>query len=122
MHELLDLLKQWDTPGLECDGQTRVFSTVLHERGIAHTCMFGKLTYHGEDLPTVHFWIELPDGVRVDFRAQMWLGDHQDVPHGIFKKADYPNVVYTGMSVNLEPLSPAVFKFLTSSENWSFPE
>lgn len=109
-----ELLEPYVTPSLECDGLTRVFTTLLQERDIPHTCMTGTVTFTGtnEGAP-VHFWIDLPDGQRVDYRTRMWLGDQPDVPHGIFNPADFPGVTYNGHSLALEPLSPALFAVLT---------
>lgn len=119
MKEVLSLLEQWETRGLECDGQTRVFTTVLQEQNILHTCMVGTLTHTAtnERVP-VHFWIELPDGFTVDYRARLWLGESDEIPHGIFLKEEYPQVVYSGMAISLPPLPPAVFQALTDTSYW----
>ena len=111
MKELLD---QYDQLPLECDGLTRVLTTVLTNEGIAHACFMGSVvdsrTHKGSHL---HFWIELPNGQTVDYRARMWMGETEGIPHGIFNKADYPHVLYTGHKVHLEPLSPSLFEALT---------
>jgi hypothetical protein len=111
MHELLE---KYDACGLECDGLTRVLTTVLQEHSIPHVCVVGTLTYTGtnEGAP-VHFWIDLPSGERIDYRARMWLGERPDVPHGIFDPADFPGVTYQGHPIPLEPLAPALFAVLT---------
>ncbi len=119
MKEVFELLTQWDTPGLECDGQTRVFTTVLQEQSIPHTCMAGTLTHTAtNECVPLHFWIELPDGFTADYRARLWLGESDEIPHGIFKKEEYPQVVYSGMAISLPPLPPAVFQALTDTSYW----
>ena len=62
----------------------------------------------------LHFWIALPNGDYIDYRARMWLGDNADVPHGIFNPVDYPKVTYSGSSAELEILSPSLFAVLTA--------
>jgi len=76
--------------------------------------MAGTLTLTGTNTGApVHFWIDLPNGQRIDYRARMWLGDHPEIPHGIFNPADFPSVTYKGHTVPLEPLPPTVFAILT---------
>ena len=111
MKELLD---QYDECPLECDGLTRVLTTVLTQEGIGHTCFVGSVvntrTNTGSNL---HLWVELADGWTVDYRARMWMGESKDIPHGIFNKADYPDVWYLGQETIITPLSPALFEALT---------
>ena len=108
MREVLELLDQWDTPGLECDSQTRVFTTVLQQHNIPHRCMAGTLTHTAtNDHVPLHFWIELPDGFTVDYRARLWLGDSHEIPHGVFRKEAYAQIIYAGLPISLEPLPPA---------------
>jgi hypothetical protein len=105
------ILSQYDTCNLECDGLTRVLHTVLTRQTVAHTVKIGRIenTQTGVSFEP-HFWIELPTGQIVDYRARMWLG--QDAPHGIFNPADTP-ITYDGEPVELEPLSDSLFKILT---------
>lgn len=42
----------------------------------------------------------------------MWLGN-DGVPHGIFRPQDFPDIIYTGSPIDLEPLPPEVFAALT---------
>lgn len=111
---LKDLLGQYDSCQLECDGLTRVLHTVLNREGIEHTCRVGSLTHiqHHEHI-LLHFRIALPDGQFVDYRARLWLGDTPDIPHGIFKPMDYPHIEYMGEETQLESLSPHLFAILT---------
>ncbi len=112
MKELLD---QYDQCPLECDGLTRVLTTILTNEGIEHSCFTGSVvdsrTHKGSRL---HFWIELPDGRTVDYRARMWMGETEDIPHGIFNKADYPHVLYQGSQLALPTLSDELFHILTT--------
>jgi len=112
---LKELLSLYDSCKLECDGLTRVLHTVLSQEGIEHSCLIGSLvlieSHKGSPL---HFWIVLPDGSYIDYRARMWLGDRADVPHGIFNPVDYPKVAYSGSSMELDILSPSLFAVLTA--------
>ena len=50
------------------------------------------------------FWrklLALPDSRYIDYRARMWLGEAEHVPHGIFDPKDYP-VSYTGEELQFE--------------------
>jgi hypothetical protein len=109
-----ELLAPYDPLPLECDGLTRVLATVLAREGIAHRCYMGSVvdsrTQNGSRL---HFWIELPDGRTIDYRARMSMGETEDIPHGIFNKSDYPHIFYFGHNITLEPLSPILFEALT---------
>lgn len=69
---------------LECDGMTRCISTLLHHHQIEHSVHIGALTVEGGGRIPLHWWIVLEGGEHIDLRAQMWLGTHPHVPHGIF--------------------------------------
>lgn len=114
MLRLHELLTPYDACNLECDGLTRVLHTVLRCDDIEHSCFVGSLTDTRQEkhIP-LHFWIELPDGRTVDYRARMWIREADDIPHGIFNKADYPHIQYSGQKTTLEPLSPILFEALT---------
>ena len=59
-----------------------------------------------------HFWIALPDGRYIDYRARMWLGEAEHIPHGIFNPQDY-SVAYTGEAMefdNLEQIAPLLMQ------------
>jgi len=89
------LTAKYDKLRLECDGLTRVLNYVLMDNKIKHTVYTGHVDYKGgkNHIP-MHFWIELGDGRVVDYRLRMWLGKKRDVPHGVFKPSDYPDVQY----------------------------
>lgn len=111
---LKELLSRYDACKLECDGLTRVITTVLGKEGIEHTCMVGSLTHvlRNETVP-LHFWIELADGRLVDYRAHHWLGEGDDIPHGIFDPRDYPHMAYQGQAIDLGILPQMLFDVLT---------
>lgn len=92
-----ELFANYATCALECDGLPCVITTMLQEHNIPHTCMVETLTFTGTNKGSpIHFWINLPDGQRIDYRARMWLGERPDVPHGIFNPADFPGATYKG--------------------------
>ena len=107
MEALKSTLRKYDKCQLECDGLTRVLHTVLVRLNYSHTVMVGSITL-GLMRFSPHFWIELPDGRIVDYRARMWLG--RKAQHGIFKQS---LVVYAGEPIEWEPLSDALFNILT---------
>jgi hypothetical protein len=43
-----------------------------------------------------HCWIELEQGWCIDLRLRQWLGDEDDLPHGVFQQSNYPRVRYQG--------------------------
>lgn len=106
-------LRQFDRLPLECDGLSRVISTLLHREGIDHQLMAGSLTIVGVGRIGLHWWIELPEGAVVDFRARMWLGDDEAVPHGLFERTSA--MTYDGSLVRAR-LDPMVFFILTGTQ------
>lgn len=93
---ILENLEQYDRCTLECDGLTRVLSYLLTVDNVEHEVKFGKITDErtGNNFAP-HFWIDLPDGRCIDYRARMWLGEHEHIPHGIFDPKDY-EIKYSG--------------------------
>jgi len=90
--QLQDWLGPLDAAPVECDGLSRVISALLLINGLEHTVRVGWLVDTqrlGTDpvsspwlTECPHFWIELPSGHIVDFRARMWMGP--DAQHGVF--------------------------------------
>ncbi len=105
------LLDPYDSTQTECDGLTKICSTVLNKHNIPHQPMAGTLTYEDLKFP-IHLWINLPNGFTIDYRARMWLGNDETIPHGIFKLSDYPDVIYEGEFIEIEPLSQVIFDVL----------
>ena len=104
-------LEPLDRLPLECDGLTRVISTLLTRDGVAHQAMAGALLVPGVGDIGLHWWIDLVDGRRVDYRARMWLGGSEKVPHGVFTPGD--EVQYSGQPVDAV-LDPALFWILSN--------
>lgn len=90
-----ELLAQYDQLPLKCDGMTKVISFLLTENKIKHKVYAGTLT-HNTVCIEEHFWIELDNGKTIDYRAQEFLGTSPNIPHGMFDKASFPEVVYNG--------------------------
>lgn len=86
-----EILAKYNIPecltGLECDGSTSVISQVLQFHNIPHKKAGGMLVVNA-NREIVHFWITLPDGRYIDFKARMWAGP--EAPEGIFDPAGYP--------------------------------
>ncbi len=109
------LLDPYKKSPVECDGMVRLCSTILYQHDIEHQPMVGTLS-KGERTISPHFWLDLPSGERIDYRARMWLGNSESVPHGIFVPSEYPQVNYKGNSIKLEPLPQFLFEILTNKQ------
>ncbi len=109
---LLDRIGNDPKVGAECDGMTRIVQYYLAMFEVEHTIMAGKLVNYksGHDVAP-HFWIYVPanrwepDGLIIDYRARMWCGDEQDVPHGVFAARDFPRFRHVGQPTQW-PLLP----------------
>lgn len=105
--ELHQLLEPYINAPVECDGFTRLAHTALTHAGIEHTCMLGRLiSADGQRKSPIHYWITLPDGQVIDYRARMWLGVSETVPHGVFFPACYKLWAYEGAAIDLPVLTP----------------
>lgn len=106
-------LERYDSCRLECDGLTRVLSYVLSNADIPHTVMLGEIIDRLTDNSfSPHLWIELADGRVVDYRARMWLGEAEYIPHGIFNLQDQ-QVEYIGKEVvftDLDTIAPLLIQ------------
>jgi len=111
---------QYDACTLECDGMTNVEHYYLALAGIVHTVYEGYvLDDSGEDPEadgiTWHRWIQFQaqEGPAViDYRARMWLGQRESVPHGVFREASFPHIHYRGDPIEPPCLPPSVIQFL----------
>lgn len=110
------LLDPYDNSQTECDGMTRICHTVLTQHNIKHQTMIGILILHNKHI-NPHFWIDLPNGERIDYRAKMWLIG-ENIPHGVFLPQDFSDVVYTGEPIELDVLPPVLFELLTLKCDW----
>ena len=107
------LLDPYDSSQTECDGMTRICHTILTQHHIEHQPMIGKLTFEEQEIEP-HFWIDLPSGDKIDYRAKMWLDDNDSsAPHGVFNPSNLPEAIYVGEPVELEVLSPILFEIMT---------
>lgn len=95
--------------GLECDGFTRVAFTLLKRSGIAPTAFVGRLAVADQVIP-LHFWLEVDEFI-IDYKAQMWLGVHEGVPHGVMHRSEVLKL-YQGDQIDMEPLPGAVYNVL----------
>lgn len=106
-------------PGLDCDGQSRVFHAVLTELEIPHLLYAGSIEERdGQRGTSPHFWIRLSvkeDWAIIDFKARKWLGDDEKIPHGAFLVKDWPHILYQGRSLNEPPISPTMMTLFLSS-------
>lgn len=115
IERILKSLDQYDDGcNLECDGLTRVLSYVLTINHVEHEVEVGTI----QDTVTAkgfkpHFWIDLPDGRRIDYRARMWLGENNRIPHGVFNPDEYSDVRYDGDVCVFENLNPTAVFLLT---------
>jgi hypothetical protein len=113
--ELHRLLERYIDAPVECDGFTRLAHGALESAGIDHACMRGRVvSADGTVRSPIHFWIELPDGRLIDYRARMWLGDFSSVPHGIFLPDEFAKWQYQGEPIILQTLSPVIAELLLS--------
>jgi integrase len=121
---VLEVLRPWlrmlDDAALECDGMCRVLSALLRRDGISHQVHFGSVTVEGRGRIPMHFWIVMDNGQILDLRARMWLGDTEDVPHGLFDQAE--NVEYEARGSTPElACPPDVFLVLAGRPLTDFP-
>lgn len=74
---------------VECNGMSWAISYLLGRAGVEHECMLGYvMSDHTNEAVTPHYWITLPGGWIIDLRLRLWLGDTDDVPHGVFHVSD----------------------------------
>jgi hypothetical protein len=112
-----ELAKYDSLKHLECDGMSLVISYRLTQLNVEHWIMTGALFHNGELVIKPHLWVALNDGARiVDYRARMWAGESDDIPHGIFRPEDYSNVRYEGRRT-LRDVTKLVYDVLTE-DRW----
>lgn len=88
MSELDKWLEKLNALPLECDGMSRVISHLLSNQDIKHEISVGTLVCQNGKIP-LHYWITLENGSILDLRARMWLGDKNDIPHGLINSGDF---------------------------------
>lgn len=94
---------------VECDGFTRLAATLLYKNGIPYKAFAGTLEVDGQCVP-LHYWIVVDDLI-IDFRAQMWLGCGENVPHGVMQASDLA-ALYKGEEIEVAPLNDTLFSIL----------
>lgn len=115
MAAIARLLAEYVDAPVECDGFARLAHTALAEAEIEHSVLEGVvLAGDGSVALPIHYWIELRCGTLIDYRARLWLGESDAVPHGIFNQADFPQWRYEGARVDMPVLSPAFAKLLST--------
>lgn len=113
---------QIDRLPLECDGLTRVISTLMSRDGIEHAIHIGSLSIDEVGTIPLHWWISLADGSVCDFRARMWLGASDAVPHGVFSPQEQYG--YSAREIQRSAdiaLHPVVFAILAERDMGAFP-
>lgn len=106
-------LAKFDGLALECDGMARVLSFKLQQMKIRHVVKQGQLLVDGQRVVPIHQWLELPDGLTIDYRARMWAGNTTEIPHGIFKQSEYKKVQYLGQPIQIH-VDEKIYKILTA--------
>ena len=120
----LNIYALLDSLPLECDGMTRVVSTLLQKEGIGHRVNVGALRIATLGDIAHHWWISFPDGRICDFRARMWLGMNALIPHGIFTPTPQSASWYVSqhnVPMSEVLLSPVIFEVLTGHSVVEFP-
>ena len=88
--DLLDLeclILALDDLPMDCNGITDLFSHILERYGTEHLRMSGMAINEAtRERVFPHCWIELPSGTVMDIRLRKWLGDDDEIPHGIVPK------------------------------------
>jgi hypothetical protein len=105
--KLTQLLDEYDSLPLECDGFTRVVTYLLSQAGIEHKVFAGRCRV-GTKVVAPHFWIRSGRWT-IDYRLRMWAG--QNAPHGVFAVSWFPSVKYEGEEIDL-PVPKVVFEIL----------
>ena len=94
---------------------TFVISNALSEQGIFHQCRIGYAEDRLSRIATApHCWIELEQGWCIDLRLRQWLGDEDDLPHGVFQPSNYPRVRYQGTAWLVSRLNTEDLRAMTN--------
>jgi len=119
--QLQTWLDALDSAPLECDGMTRLITTLLKKNGIEHTVMGGRLIdrQNENSLEIPHFWIKLPSGHTIDYRARMWVGE--EAQHGVFIKSGERFEYAKPQPVVFSPLPAAVLHIMSGVDVESYP-
>lgn len=110
---------QLDSLPLDCENLIRVIATLLDRDGVPYKAHQGAMWVKGIGHVEPHCWLVLDGGRTVDFRARLWLGEEERVPHGIFVPTD--SQVYTSYKTFNAVVHPVVVFALTGSRLEHFP-
>lgn len=98
--ELESALLTLEDVRIDSDCMTFVISSILSKHHIFHQCRIGYTEDRATRMITsAHCWIELEQGWCIDLRLRQWLGDEDEIPHGVFQPSDYPRVRYQGTAL-----------------------
>jgi hypothetical protein len=99
---------RFDTCHLECDGMTRVLQFYLTKEQVPHKVYIGQIVdKRTNEGFSPHYWIKTGN-LFIDYRAKMWLGEEEHIPHGVFHIKNYPEIAYYGYRIELNLLPEAV--------------
>lgn len=100
-----------DSIALDGENLTRLVATLLDRDNTPYQAHRGSMWVKGVGHVDPHCWLILGTGEIVDFRAQMWLGKDDRVPHGVFLPTHAQ--VYTSECLFSAVLHPVVVYALT---------
>lgn len=114
-HDELELaLLTLEDARIDSDCMTFVVSSILSKNHIFHQCRIGYVEDRATRMLTsAHCWIELEQGWCIDLRLRHWLGDEDEIPHGVFRFSDYPRVKYQGLPLQVATLDETQLAALT---------
>lgn len=112
-------LSPLDAAKVECDGFARLASTLLAAAGIEYQVFKGALLVHGVGTIQPHWYLQLADGSICDFRARMWLGNDECVPHGVFHPSKSQSYI-PHQELHLRSLDGVLFEILSGRPLASF--
>lgn len=95
--ELEIALYALDDLRMDCAGITMIVSALLQRAKLPHHCMLGSVEHlPSGSLVVPHHWVELDSRYSIDFRLRMWLGDRDDIPHGLIDAQHERDLLYRG--------------------------
>jgi len=101
---------------VDSDCMTFVISKILDDRGVFHQCRVGYAEDRLSRMTTApHCWVELEQGWCIDLRLRQWLGDEDDLPHGVFQPSDYPRARYQGTALLVPRLDVEDLRAMTNA-------
>ncbi len=114
LEELECALLALDDAPVECDGMTYALSLLLTDAGIPHKACCGYVRdCRRNAVVSPHCWIALDSGDILDLRLRMWLGDNDEIPHGVVPVHDQAWLEYRGHRINGSPLSRSILSIMT---------